>query len=93
MCVHGDKKQEERDWVIGEFRSGSSPILLATDVAARGLGKSSHIVLKTTAKMSKMLFQNLKYKTQFFHTKINNTKSRGKVKLPATNKETLVNLN
>jgi len=37
MCVHGDKKQEERDWVIGEFRSGSSPILLATDVAARGL--------------------------------------------------------
>ena len=39
MCVHGDKKQEERDWVIGEFRSGSSPILVATDVAARGLGK------------------------------------------------------
>jgi len=37
MCVHGDKKQEERDWVIGEFRNGSSPILVATDVAARGL--------------------------------------------------------
>ena len=56
MCVHGDKKQEERDWVIGEFRSGSSPILLATDVAARGLGKSAHIVLKTTAKIPKMPF-------------------------------------
>jgi ATP-dependent RNA helicase DDX5/DBP2 len=39
MCVHGDKKQEERDWVIGEFRSGLSPILVATDFAARGLGK------------------------------------------------------
>ena len=21
MCIHGDKKQEERDWVLKEFRS------------------------------------------------------------------------
>ena len=41
MCIHGDKKQEERDWVLHEFRSGKSPILVATDVAARGLGRSS----------------------------------------------------
>ena len=39
MCIHGDKTQQERDWVLREFRSGRSPILVATDVAARGLGK------------------------------------------------------
>jgi len=37
MCIHGDKSQPERDWVLSEFRSGKSPILVATDVAARGL--------------------------------------------------------
>ncbi|KAG1658544.1 putative ATP-dependent RNA helicase DDX5 [Nymphon striatum] len=37
MCIHGDKSQNERDWVLNEFRSGKSPILVATDVAARGL--------------------------------------------------------
>ncbi len=39
MCIHGDKAQPERDWVLNEFRSGKAPILVATDVAARGLGK------------------------------------------------------
>ena len=39
MCIHGDKRQEERDWVLREFRSGKTQILVATDVAARGLGK------------------------------------------------------
>ncbi|KAB7501937.1 putative ATP-dependent RNA helicase DDX17 [Armadillidium nasatum] len=37
MCIHGDKAQPERDWVLSEFRSGRAPILVATDVAARGL--------------------------------------------------------
>ncbi|CAM9239068.1 unnamed protein product [Lampetra planeri] len=37
MCIHGDKSQPERDWVLTEFRSGKSPILIATDVASRGL--------------------------------------------------------
>ncbi|CAL8127030.1 unnamed protein product [Orchesella dallaii] len=37
MCIHGDKSQNERDWVLQEFRSGRAPILVATDVAARGL--------------------------------------------------------
>ncbi|CAL4066329.1 unnamed protein product [Meganyctiphanes norvegica] len=36
-CIHGDKSQQERDWVLGEFRQGRTPILVATDVAARGL--------------------------------------------------------
>ncbi|XP_035228328.1 probable ATP-dependent RNA helicase DDX17 [Stegodyphus dumicola] len=37
MCIHGNKSQQERDWVLSEFRNGKSPILVATDVAARGL--------------------------------------------------------
>lgn len=37
MCIHGDKSQPEREWVLKEFRSGKSPILIATDVASRGL--------------------------------------------------------
>merc|ERR550539_733385 len=37
MCIHGDKEQKERDWVLSEFRQGSTAILVATDVAARGL--------------------------------------------------------
>lgn len=36
-AIHGDKSQGERDWVLGQFRNGKSPILVATDVAARGL--------------------------------------------------------
>ncbi|GMH08715.1 hypothetical protein Nepgr_010555 [Nepenthes gracilis] len=35
--IHGDKSQGERDWVLNQFRSGKSSILVATDVAARGL--------------------------------------------------------
>lgn len=40
MCIHGDKSQQERDWVLNEFRSGKAPILVATDVASRGLGQA-----------------------------------------------------
>lgn len=36
-AIHGDKNQGERDRVLGHFRTGKSPILVATDVAARGL--------------------------------------------------------
>lgn len=36
-CIHGDKSQQERDWVLKDFRNGRSAILVATDVAARGL--------------------------------------------------------
>ncbi|KAB7506533.1 putative ATP-dependent RNA helicase DDX17 [Armadillidium nasatum] len=35
--IHGNKSQQDRDWVLNEFRSGRAPILVATDVAARGL--------------------------------------------------------
>lgn len=37
LCIHGDKKQEERRWVLNEFKTGKSPIMIATDVASRGL--------------------------------------------------------
>uniref|UniRef100_A0A061S6D8 RNA helicase n=1 Tax=Tetraselmis sp. GSL018 TaxID=582737 RepID=A0A061S6D8_9CHLO len=37
LSIHGDKSQQERDWVLSEFKSGKNPIMLATDVAARGL--------------------------------------------------------
>lgn len=37
ICIHGDKSQPERDYVLSEFRNGKFSILVATDVAARGL--------------------------------------------------------
>jgi len=37
LAIHGNKSQSERDWVMREFRTGSSPIMIATDIAARGL--------------------------------------------------------
>ncbi|KAK8452469.1 hypothetical protein SEVIR_5G118200v4 [Setaria viridis] len=36
-AIHGDKSQAERDSVLSDFRSGRCPVLVATDVAARGL--------------------------------------------------------
>ncbi|CAN1853222.1 DEAD-box ATP-dependent RNA helicase 46, partial [Linum perenne] len=36
-AIHGDKSQSERDYVLNQFRSGRAPLLVATDVAARGL--------------------------------------------------------
>lgn len=38
-AIHGDKTQQERDYVLHSFRNGRQAILVATDVAARGLGK------------------------------------------------------
>lgn len=37
LSLHGDKKQEERTWVLEEFKNGRNPIMVATDVASRGL--------------------------------------------------------
>ncbi|PWN39017.1 DEAD-domain-containing protein [Ceraceosorus guamensis] len=37
LAIHGDKQQQERDWVLSEFKSGRSPIMVATAVASRGL--------------------------------------------------------
>ena len=35
--LHGDKSQADRDRVMERFRSGRIRVLVATDVAARGL--------------------------------------------------------
>ena len=35
--IHGDRTQQEREAALKSFRSGKTPILVATDVAARGL--------------------------------------------------------
>ena len=35
--IHGDMKQQQRDRVMDDFRNGKTEILIATDVAARGI--------------------------------------------------------
>jgi hypothetical protein len=37
-AIHGDKQQNERDWVLDQFKTNKSPIMVATDVASRGIG-------------------------------------------------------
>ena len=44
MCIHGDKQQKEREWVLGKFKSGSTGILVATDVAARGVNDVKFVI-------------------------------------------------
>lgn len=36
-CIHGERSQREREDALRRFRSGETPILVATAVAARGL--------------------------------------------------------
>ena len=36
-AVHGDLSQHDRNAAVANFKSGTTPILIATDVAARGL--------------------------------------------------------
>lgn len=36
-CIHGDVKQSQRNVVMNDLRRGKFPILIATDVAARGI--------------------------------------------------------
>jgi ATP-dependent RNA helicase DBP3 len=36
-AIHGDRGQEQRTKAIGQFKEGKIPLLIATDVAARGL--------------------------------------------------------
>lgn len=35
--IHGDMPQKERDAIMNEFRSGTSRVLIATDILARGI--------------------------------------------------------
>ncbi len=44
--LHGDKKQAHRQDILDAFRSGETPVLIATDLAARGIDIEdiSHII-------------------------------------------------
>ena len=37
VAVHGDASQQQRTRAVEQFKSGEIPLLVATDVAARGL--------------------------------------------------------
>ena len=60
LSIHGDKSQAERDWIVSEFKAGKSPIMTATDVAARGLGMEIK-VLKLVQRLDRnsMLVQEI----------------------------------
>jgi len=36
-CIHGDLSQSQRNSIMRDFRAGKTPVLVATDVAARGI--------------------------------------------------------
>ena len=44
-AIHGNKSQPQRERALAEFKSGQAPILVATDIAARGIDVSgvSHV--------------------------------------------------
>jgi ATP-dependent RNA helicase RhlE len=45
-AIHGNKSQPQREKALAAFRSGEVPILVATDIAARGIDVSgvSHVI-------------------------------------------------
>jgi ATP-dependent RNA helicase RhlE len=46
MAIHGNKSQEQRSKAIGDFKSGRLQVLVATDIAARGIDVDdiSHVI-------------------------------------------------
>jgi ATP-dependent RNA helicase DeaD len=46
LALHGGLTQNQRDQVMGRFRSGTADLLVATDIAARGLdiAQLSHVI-------------------------------------------------
>jgi ATP-dependent RNA helicase RhlE len=46
IAIHGNKSQNARERALAQFRSGETPVLVATDVAARGIDVDgiSHVV-------------------------------------------------
>jgi len=45
-AIHGNKSQPQRERALGEFKSGKVKVLIATDIAARGIDVSgvSHVI-------------------------------------------------
>lgn len=46
VSLHGDKSQKQRERALAAFRNGRSPIMVATDIAARGIDVDgiSHVI-------------------------------------------------
>ncbi|XP_065828204.1 probable ATP-dependent RNA helicase DDX41 [Oscarella lobularis] len=46
VAIHGGKDQEERQWAIRQFREGKKDVLIATDIASKGLDFSDiqHVI-------------------------------------------------
>ena len=46
MAIHGNKSQSARQAALGSFKSGQTPVLVATDIAARGIDVDgiSHVI-------------------------------------------------
>lgn len=40
LLIHGDMDQHSRNYVLQQFKKASSGILVATDVAGKGVGES-----------------------------------------------------
>ena len=40
LALHGDKAQNARDYVLRQFKQNPNAVMIATDVASRGLGRS-----------------------------------------------------
>lgn len=67
-AIHGDKTQQERDYVLHAFRNGRQAILVATDVAARGLGE---LAVWLFDHLTFIYFKHFKQKQYFHHLKNN----------------------
>ena len=50
LAIHGDKRQEERDWVLKEFKEGRNPILIVGAVLrpSRNSGGASRCFFKSS---------------------------------------------
>lgn len=55
-AIHGDKQQNERDWVLDQFKTGKSPIMVATDVASRGIGKYQPLFAPSNFQQKHLLY-------------------------------------
>lgn len=61
MPIHGDLSQRQRDNAIHSFRTGRTGLLIATDVAARGLDipKVSHVINYDMPQEASMYFHRI----------------------------------
>jgi translation initiation factor 4A len=65
-AMHGDMDQTQRDVIMKEFRSGSSRVLIATDLLARGIDVQQVSLVSTLNLIfAKLTFRNTENLTIF----------------------------